>query len=371
LVKGVESLLKARKIQLVTGSAKFIGTKSVLVSTPGKGERIITAKNIIIATGSKPAKPTIPGIDGKNVITSNEALNFEGLPKSIAIIGGGVIGMEMSDVYSGFGVKVTVIEALERIVPNMDTEVSEEFLRNKSKKVDIYTSARVQSITDTKDKKKRVEFIKDENIAEVVVEKVLVAVGRTCNTGLLDLQEIGVGTEQSRVVIDENFETNVSGVYCIGDANGKMMLAHVASAQGIFVAELIMGKRCIISQDIVPNCIYTNPEIASVGMTEEEAKDKGIEYKVGKFRFRANGRSLILDKGEGFVKIIGSKKHNEVLGVHIIGPYATEMIAECVAVMTLEGCVEDIANIIHAHPTVSESIKEAAEDFLGGAIHSV
>lgn len=371
LAKGVEGLLRARNVQLVKGEAKFVQPKTVSVSISDGKQELFSAKNIIIAVGSKAALPAIPGIDGKNIITSTEALNVELLPESIAIIGGGVIGMEMADIYAGFGAKVTVIEALDRILPNMDEEISREFTHYASKKMDIYTSARVERISDTKDDKKLVKFLKDGKTIDAVVEKVLIAVGRTPDTGALNLDKVGIVTERERVLVNKNYETNAPGVYCIGDANAKIMLAHVASVQGISVAERIMGKKCMITQDIVPSCIYTTPEIAAVGISEEQARQKGIKYKIGKFHFRANGRSLVLGKPEGFVKIIGSEKHNEVLGVHIIGPNATEMIAECAVVMKLEGCVEDIANTIHAHPTIAESVMEAAENFLGGAIHSL
>lgn len=370
LVKGVEGLLRARKVRVVAGEAYFNGGKTISVKLAAGEQKILSAEHIIIASGSKSAAPPIDGINGKNVITSTEALDVENLPGSIAIIGGGVIGMEIGAAYADFGVKVTVIEAMDRILPGMDGEISKEYLKCIKDKIKVHTSARVESISDAR-KKKLVKFSENGTSCAVEAEKVLVAVGRTPDTEALHLEKSGILTEHSKVLVDDNFETNISGIYCIGDANAKIMLAHAASAQGIHVAQRIMGKGCGIAQQIVPSCVYTDPEIASVGLTEEQVKEKGIPYKTGKFSFRANGRSLVLGKASGFVKIIGSAKHNEVLGVHIIGPYATEMIAECAVAMRLEACVEDIANTIHAHPTVSESIMEAAESFLGGAIHSL
>ena len=366
LVKGVESLLKAGKVRVIAGEAKFIESKTLLVMLSGGGQLQLKSEHIIIATGSKPAIPPIPGIDGNKVITSTEALSIESLPQSLVIIGGGVIGMEMGSIYAGFGAKVTVIEALEHILPNMDVEISREFTRYARRKMDIHTSSRVEEILDASDGKKIVRFSNQGNTTQVIADKVLVAIGRIPDTAELGLERAGIATEKSRILVDQNYETNIPGVYCIGDANAKTMLAHVASAQGKAVADRIAGKSSQIIQAIIPNCIYANPEIASVGLTEEQVIEKGVKYRIGKFNFRANGRSLILGKTEGFVKIIGSEEYNEILGVHIIGPDATELIAECAAVMKLEGCVEDLANTIHAHPTVSESIMEAAENYFLG-----
>lgn len=371
LVKGVEGLLKARKVELIQGEACFDGPKSLRVRLSDGGERRLSAPNIIIATGSKPSSPPIPGLDGLGVIDSTQALNVMDRPDSMVIIGGGVIGMELGAVYAAFGTKITVIEALDTILPNMDREIAKEYTRIAKRKITIHTGARVSGVADGPDAQKRVEFFKADQALEVTADRVLVAIGRSPDTSALGLEKAGIAAERGAVLVDENFSTNVSGVYCIGDANGKLMLAHAASAQGITVADRIMGKEPEISLSIVPSCIYTDPEIAAVGLTEEQVKERGIPYKVGRFTFRANGRSLILGKNQGFVKIIGSTAHNEVLGVHIIGPHATELIGECAMVMQLEGCVEDIAHTIHAHPTVGESIMEAAEAYLGGAIHSL
>ena len=370
LVKGVGGLLAARKVSVIEGSASFVSAHEVAVCLKDGSKKRISAPNIVIAAGSKSAAPPIPGIDGKNVITSTEALCVENLPGSIVIIGGGVIGMEIGSAYAEFGVKVTVVEALDRVLPNMDAEISAEFFARAKKKMEIFTSSRVERMEDTEDQKK-VVFTRDGNSYEVVADQVLVAIGRTPDLEGLGLENAGIEKNGRAVAVDDNFETTAAGVYCIGDANAKTMLAHTASAQAIFVAEHIMGKTPEVALNIIPSCIYTDPEIASVGLTEEQAKEQGIAYRVGKFPFRANGRSLVLGKADGFVKIIGSEDYHEILGVHIIGPYATELIAECAMAIKLEGCVEDIANTIHAHPTVSEGVMEAAEKFLGGAIHSL
>lgn len=370
LVRGVESLLRARKVETVCGQASFVDAKTVKVAD-GANERTLTAENIVIATGSKTMNPPIPGLGGKNVLTSTEALHVTNLPGNVAIIGGGVIGMELAVVYANFGTKVTVIEALDKLVAIMDGEVSDECARLLKEKMDIRLPARVSSITDKGDKKV-VTFIENGIEKQVEADWVLAALGRAPEFDGLGLENIGIKADRKRgIPVDENFMTAVPGVYAIGDSNGMGMLAHVASAEGITVAEHLCGHASGINMKVVPSCIYCEPEIASVGMTEEQVKAAGIPYKTGKFPFRANGRSMIVGQPVGFVKIIGHASTNEVLGVHIIGPHATEMIGECVAVMKLEGCVEDIAQTIHAHPSVSESIMEAAEQFMGGCIHSL
>lgn len=370
LVRGVESLLRARKVQTITGEASFTGPKTLEVKLAAGGTKTLTAENIIIATGSKNVAPPIPGLDGKNVVTSTEALHVSRLPESFVIIGGGVIGMELAVVYANLGVEVTVIEALPQLLNICDGEVSATCEQILSKKMDIFTSARVARIED-KGEKKVVYYTKDGKECAVEADLVLAALGRAPDTASLKLEKAGIKTEKTTIVVDDKLMTNVPGVYAIGDSNGIGMLAHVASAEGITVAEAICGKDAHINRDVVPSCIYCEPEIAQVGLTEEQVKASGRAYKVGKFPLRANGRSMIINQTQGFVKIIGDASTNEILGVHIIGPSATEMIGECAVAMKLEGCVEDIAQTIHAHPSVSESIMEAAESYLGGAIHSL
>ena len=372
LVRGVEGLLKARKVEIVHGAAKLASATSVEVTLDDGSKKTYTAGNIIIAAGSVPSAPPIPGIDGKNVITSNEALDVTDMSGSMIIIGGGVIGMELGTVYAAFGCKVTIVEAMPDILPNMDAEIVKQFRRAIRKTMDIKTGAMVTNIGDEGGLKK-VTFKIGDKEDSVTADRVLVAIGRRPATAELNLDAVGVKSERGRIGVNEEFMTSVNGIYCIGDANGKIMLAHAASAQGIDVADRIAGKPVHPGNkhSVVPSCIYTDPEIASVGKTEEQLKNENAEYNVSKFSFRGNGRSLVLGKAEGFVKILSSKKHGEVLGVHIIGPYATELIGECALAMRMECCVEDIAETIHAHPTVGESIMEAAEAGVYGAIHSL
>jgi dihydrolipoamide dehydrogenase len=328
------------------------------------GQKELSAPDIVIATGSRAALPPIAGIDGQGVITSTEALDLTSLPTSIAVIGGGVIGMELGSAYADFGSRVTVLEAMPGLLPGMDGEVVAEFTKHAEKKMAIQTSAMVKEIADTDDGQKRVVYEKDGQLCETCAEKVLVAVGRVPETDGLGLDKAGVQSERGRVTVDENFSTNVRGIFCIGDANANCMLAHAASAQASVVAERIAGGKSRIAKDIIPSGVYTDPEIAAVGLTEEQAVERGLEYRAVTFPFRANGRALVLGKPDGFVKIIGGKKYNDILGVHILGPHATELIAECALAMKLEACVETIADTIHAHPTVSESIMEAADKWL-------
>ena len=373
LVRGVQGLLKARGVQVVKGEAAFVSPHEVSVTLPdGKAQRL-SAPHIVIATGSRAAIPKIPGIEGRGVITSTEALDVAGLrlPGSLAVIGGGVIGVEIGSAYAGFGVEVSIVEAMPGLLPGIDGEVVAGFTLQAEKKMRIDTGAFVKEIADAEGGQKRVVYERGGEEKELRVDKVLAAVGRVADIGGLGLDKAGVITEKNHVAVDGGFRTNVEGVYCIGDANAICMLAHAASAQGMAVAGQIAGKRSGVAQGIVPACVYAEPEIAAVGLTEEQAKEEGIDYKTAKFPFRANGRSLVLGQGEGFVKILAGAKYGEVLGVHMTGPHVTELIAECALAIKLEACVEDIANTIHAHPTVSESIMEAAECWLGEGIHFI
>ncbi len=370
LVGGVEYLLAKHKIEVVRGEASFIGPKNLRVVTEDGASRELSADNIVIAAGSESTVIPIPGSDGKNVVTSTQALEFDHLPKELVIIGGGVIGMEIGSVYAEFGTRVTVLEALPRILPNLDAEITDEFVRHLPDGMEVITSARVCAISDVRTEK-NVAYELDGNEQSVTADWVMICVGRTPEIAALTLEKAGVVLERNRIKTNEALETNVAGVYAIGDVNGKVLLAHAASAQGIYVAEKICGKKSEINLDLVPSCIYTKPEIACIGKTEEQLKEDGIAYKTGKFPFRANGKSLAMDEPEGFIKILTGKEYGEILGAHIIGPRATDIIAELALAMNSECTVEEIANTIHAHPTVSEAVMEAAEAAMGCAIHGV
>jgi dihydrolipoamide dehydrogenase len=372
LVNGVNSLLNARKVEIIYGTASFIEPKSILVNLKEGKQKKLSATNIVIATGSIPEFPSITGINGIGIITSKKALEFEVLPKSMIILGGNYIGMELATIYSSFGCKTTILEASLEILPQIDYEIARYFHRLATKKMDIFTHASVTSITDT-NSYKRVTYTTSEEMQEAEAEVVLCVSGRKPNIEDLNCKMIGINIRNGCIVVDDEWKTNITGIYCIGDANGENMLAHVASEQGIDVANCIMGQaiRKNNKHQIAPNCIYTDPEIGVVGKTEEQCKRDGIAYKVSKFNLRSNGRSLVLGKNDGFVKILASKEHNEILGVHIIGPYATEIIGECTLAMRMECCLEELVETIHAHPTVTEAIKEAAEKGLDCAIHGL
>lgn len=370
LVGGVEYLLSKRKVEVLRGEASFTGQKSIRVAMTDGTSKEVSADNIIIAAGSESSMIPIPGIDGKNVITSTQALDFDDLPKELVIIGGGVIGMEIGSVYAKFGTKVTVLEALPRIIPNLDHEITDEFRKHAASYMEIVTSAKVSVISDSGAKKK-IEYELDGAPKSVTADQVLVCVGRKPEISALALEKAGIATERNCVKTNGEFETNVAGVYAIGDVNGKVLLAHAASAQGIYVAEKICGRKSDIDLNLVPSCIYTKPEIACVGKSEEQLKDGGKAYKVGKFPFQANGKALAMDEPEGFVKVLIGEEHGEILGAHLIGPRATDLIAELALAISSECTVDEIVNTIHAHPTLSEAVLEAAEAGLGHAIHSI
>lgn len=370
LVGGVEYLLAKRKVTVIKGEASFLSAKVLRVKKSDGETEDFTAENIIIAAGSESARINIPGIDGKNVITSTEALDITDIPKDFVIIGGGVIGMEIGSFYAKFGSSVTVIEAMPGILPNLDSEISDSFAKLASSYLKIITSGKVRGIYDSGEQK-RVEYEVAGQIKETRADKVLVCVGRSAQTAPLNLDKAAIKTNRGFIVVNSAYETSQPGVYAIGDVNGKVLLAHAASAQAIMVADEICGRRSQINTNLVPSCIYTNPEIACVGKTEDQLKAEGIPYKVGRFPFSANGKALAMGESEGFVKILCGEKYEQLLGAHIIGPRATDMIAELSLAINAECTVDEIVNTIHAHPTLSEAIAEAAQAAVGHAIHII
>lgn len=372
LVGGVSYLLNKRGVQVIQGSAAFSGIKELTVTQKDGTKSVLTAESIIIAAGSESARPPIPGLDGKNVITSTEALNVESLPKSLAIIGGGVIGMEIGSTYAKFGVEVTVLEALPHIVPSIDTDVREVLLHTSEKIMTIETGAMVKEIQDADNQKKVVYETQGER-RECCAEKVMVCVGRCPNTKKLGLETAGIQVnKRGYIQVNSHYETTAPGVYAIGDVNGQVLLAHAASAQGIYVADRISGKQTGINTKLIPSCIYTKPEIACVGKTEDELKKENIPYNVGKFPLSGNGKALSMGEQEGFVKILTGKNYGEILGAHIVGARATDLIGELALAINAECTAEEIIHTVHPHPTVSEAIFEAAElSFNGQTVHII
>ncbi len=370
LTTGIGFLFKKNKITHIPGMASFVDKNTISI-TNGKNEITASAKNFIIATGSSSLEiPNIP-VDEKQIVSSTGALSLSKIPKSLLVIGGGYIGLEMGSVWSRLGSKVTVVEALDRIVPTMDGEIAKEFMKMLTKQgLEFKLSHKVSSAKsgksgvdvemETSDKKK----IKEN------YEIVLMSVGRKPNTEGLGLEKIGIKlTAKKSIEIKDNFQTSVEGIYAIGDVAPGPMLAHKAEEEGVACVEFINGQKPHINYDAIPAIVYTNPEIASVGKTEEQLKQEKKDFKVGKFPFMANGRALTTSASEGFVKILVDKQTDEILGAHIIGHDAGQLIAEIVTTIEFGGSAEDIARVCHAHPTTSEAVKEAALSVDGRAIH--
>ncbi|GAA0063989.1 dihydrolipoyl dehydrogenase [Clostridium sp. CTA-1] len=371
LVSGVSTLLEHNKVKVINGTAAFEGKSSIKVTKDQGESENIQFDNVIISSGSVPFIPPIKGKELEGVIDSTGALSLDSIPKSMVIIGGGVIGIEFANIFNSLGCKVTVIEMLPLILPPVDREIS-EILKEKLKKdgIDIYNNCKVTKIENNNENLK-VSFEEDNSKLNIEAQKVLIAVGRRANISNLNLESTGVYIEKGYIWVNDNMETNIKGIYAIGDCTGKNMLAHVASDQGIIAVENIMGKNKKMDYKTVPACVYTKPELASVGLTEEQAKEKGIDYKVGKFPLIYNGKSLIMNDTEGFIKIIADKKYEEVLGVHILGPRATDLITEAALALRLEATLEEIITTVHAHPTIGEAMKEAALAVNKEAIHMV
>lgn len=370
LVNGVTGLMKANKIKVVEGTASFAAKDTLNITKKDGTKETMSFDKIIIAAGSIPAIPPIPGVkENANCVDSTGALSFETLPKSLLVIGGGVIGIELATAYKKFGVDVTVVEAAPKLLPMMDGELTAQMRKMmEAKGVKIMTDAKVQSVEPAAvGAKVNVEI--GGKIEAFEAEKVLVAVGRRTDTEALNLDGVGIANDRGRITVNDKMETSVPGVYAIGDCLGKVMLAHVASAQGEVAAENALGEEAVYDGATNPSCVYTDPEFAGVGLTEEKAKEMGVDYIVGKFPLMANGKSLIMNGGVGTIKFILGKEYKEVLGVHILGPRATDLIGECALAIGLEATVEDIIATIHAHPTVTEAVREAALAAEKRAIH--
>ncbi len=365
LVSGVDSLMRKNKIEVVKGTGTLVDSKTVRIVENGEE---IKGDNLIIATGSKPSKLPIEGIDESVVMTSDDALTMEQLPQSLLIIGGGVIGLEFAQIFHEMGTKVTVVEMMPHILPNEDVEIAgilEQVLEEQG--IEIFTGATVTGIAKTKQKK--VSFSSANGNEERTVEKVLVAVGRIPNTDDLGIEKLGIEVDKDRILVDERMETSIPGIYAIGDVLGRIMLAHVASEEGKCAVENIMGLDCSVNYKAIPRCVYTLPAVAAVGLTEAEAREKHSDVKTGKFPFLANGRALTLNESRGLVKFVVDAEYGEILGVHIVSLEASELIAEAVFAIQAEATHEDIASCVHAHPTLSEAIMEAALAVEGRSIN--
>ena len=366
LVEGIKFLLKKNKIDLIKGVAKIRSSNMVLVATE-QGEIELETENIIVATGTEPFVFEGLNYDGDLVITSNEALNLTNVPKEMIIIGGGVIGCEFACIFNALGSKVTVIEMMPNILPLVDKEAARQ-LQSLLKKqgINVKTKVKIEQVNKSDG---RVSVVLDTG-EELSADKILVSIGRKIISSGLGLTEAGVelGT-RGEIKVNSKLRTNVPSIYAVGDVTGQIQLAHVASAQGLVAVDNIMGKTRSMDYSVVPSCIFTYPEVAGVGLTGQEAKDKGINVKSGKFPFMACGKALAMGESEGFVKVLSDPNTDKILGVHIVGAHATDLIAEAALAMQTGVTVKQLTETIHAHPTLAEAVMEAAEAVHGMSIH--
>ncbi len=366
--KGIRGLFKSWGVRLIEGRGVIVDPKKIKVTLgDGTTEEVETDK-IIIATGSKPAQIPVFPFDGKRILSSDHAINPDSVPESLLIVGAGVIGCEFAFIYKQFGADVTMVEMMPNAVSTEDEEISQILERElKKNKIKLLTGTSVEKV-DVKDDGVSVQL---SNGKTIEAEKVLVSIGRAVNSKNIGLEDVGVNTgKRGEIPVDDSMQTNVEGIYAIGDVVGGIMLAHLASKQGMVAAENVMGGSSKVNYDVIPAAIFTSPEIGSVGMREKQVVEKGIKYKVGRFQFRGLGKAHAMGEIAGLFKIIADEETDKILGAHIIGAHASDLIHEIAVAMEKGLTVKDIANTIHAHPTLSEGIMEAAEDVHDAAIHS-
>ena len=372
MTEGIRFLFRKNKVTPVFGAARLASPTSVAVRLNEGGETTLAAKHILLATGSEPiALPAIP-FDGKAIVSSTEALCFERVPEHLLVVGGGYIGLELGSVWRRLGAKVTVVEFLPRIVPLADVELGGLLHKSLAKQgLEFHVETKVTAAEVRGDRVALTAEAKDGQSRSFDCDRVLVSVGRKAHVEGLGLEAVGVAYDPrtSKVATDPHFRTNVPTISAIGDLIAGPMLAHKAEDEAIACVEILAGKAGHVNYDTIPSVVYTWPELASVGITEEQARERGVEYRVGKFPFLANGRAKAMDEAEGLVKVLADAKTDRVLGVHILGPRASDLIAEAVAVMEFAGSAEDIARTCHAHPTLSEAVREAALAVERRAIH--
>jgi dihydrolipoamide dehydrogenase len=359
--KGIEFLMKKNNIKVYNGFGSFVDKNKVKIKSSDE-EIIIESKNIIIATGSKPSSLPFIKLDKERVITSTEALNLKEIPKHLIIIGGGVIGLELGQVYKRLGAEVSIVEYMDKIIPTMDSGLSKELTKVfKKQKLKIHTSHKVTSVERVNDNVRVMAEDKNGKLIEFNGDYCLLSIGRSAYTDGLNLESIGLKTnDKGQIQVNDHLQTKHSNIYAIGDVVKGAMLAHKAEEEGVLVAEIISGQKPHIDYNLIPGVVYTWPEVASVGKTEDYLKENNIEYKVGQFPMRALGRSRASSDLDGFVKILADKNTDEIIGVHMIGARCADLISEAVIAMEYRASAEDIARISHAHPTYSEAIKEAA-----------
>jgi len=369
LSSGVGQLMRANQVRVVRGEGQIVEAGKVEITDTAGEKEIIKTKNIIIATGSSVMKLPIPGLDVEGVITSDEALSLSELPSRMLIVGGGVVGIEFAGIFRALGVEVTVVEMLPRILLPIDEEIIRRLTQIlKRKGIEILTDCKVKGIKKN-NQNLEVLISTSEGDKKLETEKVLLATGRVPESGNINIQKLGIELDRRAIKVDEKMRTNIRGIYAVGDVVGKIMLAHVASREGIVAVENISGKEVLMDYKVVPNCVFSMPEVASVGLTEEEARKENNNVKVSKFPFMANGKALGMGETEGMVKIIADADTSELLGIHILGAHASDLIAEGTLALSMEATAFEIVNTIHAHPTLAETIVEAAEGIVGKPIN--
>ena len=366
-VKGIRGLFKSWGIKILDGKGFIVSANKIRVALKDGGAEEVETDKIIIATGSRPAQIPIFPFDGEKILSSDDALNLNNIPSSLLIIGAGVIGCEFAFIYREFGSEVTMVEMMPRAVSTEDEEISEILEKElKKKKIKLITNIKVEKV-EVKESSVQA-FLSDGRAIEA--EKVLVSIGRAINSKDIGLENIGVKTGQrGEIIVNDKMETSIKGVYAVGDVTGGIMLAHMASKEGMIAAENAVGGDAVINRSVVPAAIFTSPEIASVGLREKQALDKGYRIKIGRFQFRALGKAHAMGEISGLIKIIADEQNDKILGAHIIGPHASDLIHEIALAVNKGLTVKDIADTIHAHPTLSEGIMEAAEDVHDSAIH--
>lgn len=368
LVSGVEQLLKANKVQVISGEATLKDKNTVTVKTID-GVQDIIAKNIIIATGSVPYMPSIKGSEEKGVVTSDELLEFDKIPEELVVLGGGVIGLEFAGIFNAMKTKVTVIKASTTMFPSVDSDITKRYSAYLKKQgIEVKSSVDVKSI-ERQGGKLVIKAEGKKGEMSITADTILISKGRRANVKGLDIESLGIVMDKKGIRVDENLKTNIEGIYAIGDVNGISLLAHAASHQGVYAVEHIAGLTNEKYEAIIPDCIFVFPEIASVGVTEDEAKKTELQYNASKFMFGANGKALSLGEGDGFIKILSLKEDDTIIGVHIMGPHASDIIHEGALAINNKLSVEDIKKTVHAHPTLSEAFYEAALGLKNEAIH--
>jgi dihydrolipoamide dehydrogenase len=365
---GVQALLKGAKVTVVRGTGRIVSPTEVEVTGEGGPERV-AARHLLLATGSIPARAPIAGSDLPGVVVSDDLLALKEIPASLVVIGAGAVGLEWGDIFHGLGAEVTVVEMMPQVLPSADAEIAAEMQKSLTRKgIRVYVSARVEKI-ERGPAGLTVQVTTEKGLQTLEAQYVLLATGRRAYTEGLGLESVGIELQRGVIPVDDRMRTAVSNIYAIGDCIGNYMLAHVASREGEVAVENMAGEDVKMDYRAVPNCVYTHPEVAAVGLTEEEARERHENVRVGRFPFRILGKALAAGERDGFVKIVSEERYGEILGVHMIGAHVTDLIAEAALAIQMEGTVEDLYHTIHAHPTLPEAVMEASLDVFGRSIH--